>query len=57
MQKTYEAVADISDNPNETKYARIEVRGKSEWKTKRAAEKHAREYKAAHMRDAWAQES
>ena len=49
----YEVIADISDNPNETKYARVECNRRIKWKTKRIAEKHAREYKATHMCDAW----
>lgn len=42
------------DNP--PVYARLEHKGRSEWKTKRIAQKHAREYKAIHLRDSWVQE-
>lgn len=38
-------------------YALIEANGRTEWKTKRTAEKHAREYKARHLRDAWAEQA
>ncbi len=37
-------------------YARLEYKGRSTWLIKRLAEKHAREYKAAHLVDAWVQE-
>jgi hypothetical protein len=39
-----------------TKYAVLDVNGRSEWKTKRIAKKHAREYKAIHLRDSWVSE-
>ena len=39
-----------------TKYGTLDHKGRSTWKTKRIAEKHAREYKATHLRDAWVQE-
>lgn len=38
-------------------YARLEVNGRMTWRTKRIAEKHAREFKGAHLRDAWVQEA
>lgn len=38
-------------------YARLWVGQRHEWKTKRIAERHAREYKARHLRDAWVQEA
>lgn len=37
-------------------YSRLSVRDRTQWKTKRIAEKHAREFKARHLKDAWAQE-
>lgn len=52
----WEAIASYERDDGTTGYARIEANGRIEWKTKRTAEKHAREYKANHMRDAWAQE-
>lgn len=53
----YEAIAAI-DNPDGTvSYARIEHKGRSVWKTRRTARKHAMEYKALHLRDAWEQEA
>lgn len=57
--KTYEVIT--ATYPEYAKgdcvYARLSYRDKTEWKTKRTAEKHAREYKARHMRDAWVQEA
>jgi hypothetical protein len=51
------AMANIGENPDGTaRYALIEANGRYRWKTKRTAEKHAREYKALHLRDAWAEE-
>lgn len=38
-------------------YARLDHNGRSQWKTKRIAERHAREYKGAHLLDAWVQEA
>ncbi len=43
--------------PGKTTYAVLDVNGKSTWKTKRIAEKHAYQYKAENMRDAWVEES
>tara|TARA_R100000388_G_C7142708_1_gene110740 strand:+ start:406 stop:585 length:180 start_codon:yes stop_codon:yes gene_type:complete len=37
-------------------YVILSVNGRTEWKTKRIAEKHAREWKAENMRDSWAEE-
>lgn len=58
MKKEYEAIAALPDYPvkGQTTYARIEAHGRTVWKTKRTAQKHAREYKAKHMRDSWVQE-
>lgn len=36
--------------------ARLEHKGRSTWKTKAIAERHAREYTAAHGRDAYVSE-
>lgn len=36
--------------------ARLEHKGRSEWKTRRIAEKHAREYTALHGREAYVSE-
>ena len=53
----YEAIANVEDDSSKPAiYARIETNGRTEWQTLRTARKHAREYKAQHMRDAWAQE-
>ena len=38
------------------KYSILSVKDRTSWKTKRIAEKHAREYKAIHMRDCWVEE-
>jgi hypothetical protein len=39
------------------RYAVLEVRGRMSWKTKRTAQKHARNYKATNLRDAWVEET
>lgn len=39
------------------KYGILSVGDRTEWKTKRIAERHARDYKADHLRDAWVEES
>jgi hypothetical protein len=36
-------------------YARLEYKGRIEWRTKRIAQKHARDYKAIHLMDSWVQ--
>lgn len=38
-------------------YILLSVNGRIEWKTKRIAEKHAREWKAENMRDSWVSEA
>lgn len=38
-------------------YVLLSVNGRTEWKTKRVAEKHAREWKAENMRDSWVSEA
>jgi hypothetical protein len=54
----WEAIANVQDdNTKPAIYARIEVYGRTEWKTKRTAVKHARDYKAWQLRDAWAAET
>ena len=55
QSEKYEVIVRIDDKHGEPQYARLDVNGRFEWKTKRIAEKHAREFKANHMRDAWAQ--
>lgn len=52
----YEVIVCLGYENGAAQYARLEHKGRSEWKTKRIAEKHAREYKATHLRDAWASE-
>lgn len=44
------------DTGTKSGYALLEVNGRSQWKTKRIADKHAREYKATHLRDSWVSE-
>lgn len=54
MKKLYEVIVNIqTDNDKMPIYARMEHKGRVEWKTKRIAQKHAREYKAKHLRDSW----
>lgn len=53
--RLFEVVTAYDRENGQTGYARLEHRGRTEWR-KRTAEKHAREFKANHMRDAWAQE-
>lgn len=59
MTKTYEVITAIYPEyaKGDCVYARLEYKGRSEWKTKRIAQKHAREYKARHLKDAWVQEA
>jgi hypothetical protein len=47
----YEVVID----DGEGHYSRLWHKNRGEWKTKRIAEKHAREYKGNHLKDAWVQ--
>lgn len=54
-ERRWQAVANVAKS-GPPSYAIIEAHGRTEWKTKRTAEKHAREYKARHLRDAWAEE-
>ncbi len=62
MSTLYEVVVDTGetykshDGRDVPKYGMLEHKGRSEWKTKRIAEQHARDYKATHLRDAWVQE-
>lgn len=53
--KSWEVLISYKAPNGDTRYARLEHRGRMSW-CKRTAEKHAREFKAAHMRDAWARE-
>lgn len=55
MKKTYEVIIPIYQ-PSKVIYSRLCYRDRTEWKDKRTAEKHAREYKAKHIQDAWVQE-
>lgn len=52
----YEVIADVSDDPGKVCYARVSVKDRMTWVTKRIAERHARAYKALHLRDAWGEE-
>ena len=40
----------------ENGYSRLEYRGRMQWR-KKTAMKHAREFKARHLRDTWVQET
>jgi hypothetical protein len=40
-----------------SRYGRLEFRGRCEWRTKRIAEKHARDYRLTRYLDAWVQEA
>jgi hypothetical protein len=55
--KLYEVIVDIEEDPDKPRrYARLSHKDRTEWKTKRIAQKHAREYKARHLRDSWVSE-
>lgn len=58
MTKTYEVIiATYPEHANgKCVYTRLHHKGRSEWKTKRIAQKHAYEYKAKHLSDSWVQE-
>lgn len=56
-EKTWEVVCAIPDGAGRIRYARLEHKGRTSWKTKRIAEKHARDYKANHLRDSWVSEA
>lgn len=56
MQKLYEVICQIPKDGGFI-YARLQVKNRFTWKTKRIAEKHAREYKALHLRDSWVSEA
>ena len=59
MSTRYEVIAAIHDKTNPQKppvYARVWVKDRGEWKTKRIAEKHMREYRATHLTETWVQE-
>lgn len=49
MKPLYEVVIALESG----EYARLWVGERHTWRTKWRAEKHAREYKARHLRDAW----
>lgn len=53
---TFEVVAHVCTSDGVLQYERLERNGRIEWKTKRTAEKHAREYKARYLKDAWVSE-
>ncbi len=57
MPKLYEVIiANYDKNGNNLQYSRLEFRNRTTWKTKRIADKHARDWKANNLSDAWAQE-
>lgn len=56
MSKLYEVIVQHEDSTGKIFYSRLEHKGRSTWKTKRIAQKHAREFKAVHLRDSWVQE-
>jgi len=49
----YEVICSVSNKTGKMVYARMEYKGRMQWKTKRIAEKHARDYRGNHLRDAW----
>ncbi len=55
MTKKYEVIVATVSN-GKCVYARLSYRDRTEWKTKRIAQKHAREYKAKHLKDSWVSE-
>lgn len=52
----YEVFCVIGFENGAQQIARLEHKGRSEWKTRRIAERHAAEYRAAHGRDAYVSE-
>lgn len=50
----WEVICVVPDGKGGTIHAGLTHKGRDEWR-KRTAVKHAREYKALHLRDAWAQ--
>lgn len=44
------------EKDGKTEYGCVEFKGRTFWKTKSIAAKHAADYKAEFLRDAWAQE-
>lgn len=58
MRTKYAVCVDTGETGSDgrTMYGYLEHRGKSEWLTKRTAQKHADDYKATHLRDAWVEE-
>jgi hypothetical protein len=53
----YEVIISVPQDDGTTHYARLEHKGRSQWKTKRIAQKHCREYRMAHLRDGWVNEA
>ncbi len=54
--RSWEVVVELDPGPNgERRFARLESKGRSEWKTKATAVKHARDVQRNHRRKAWAQ--
>lgn len=52
----YEVLCEMGFAHGAQQIARLDHRGRSVWKTRRIAEKHAREYSAAHGRVAYVSE-
>lgn len=52
----YEVIIALPQPNGATYYARLEHRGRSQWRTKAIAQKHCREYRMAHLRDGWVRE-
>lgn len=51
----FEVIIANPETDGKITYSRLEYRGRTSWKTLRIAEKHAREFKSIHLRDAWVQ--
>lgn len=53
----WEVIVEIPQEDAPPRYARLWHKGRYQWKTKRIAQKHCREYRMAHLRDAWISEA
>ena len=58
MERLYAVIVALPEDqyPNGPYYGRLDVNGRSQWKDKRTAFRHAREFRGMHLRDAWVQE-
>jgi len=53
---SYEVVIALEQPNGDVYYARLEHKGRSQWRTKRIAQRHCGEYRMAHLRDGWVSE-